>query len=106
MPFTYFSCSPAMLLPRLLLLSLLALSSSGRLQKRFLWMTHEEKRLVMPPGSQLVLTPTLAMPLLREGRSSMRRQKAREKGMEQKWRWGSPFQACTVRMSQFQVRHG
>jgi hypothetical protein len=32
--------------------------------KRFLWMTHE-RRLVMPPGTQLVLTPTLAMPLLR-----------------------------------------
>ena len=32
--------------------------------KRFLWMTHE-KRLVFPPGTQLVLTPTLAMPLLR-----------------------------------------
>ncbi len=32
--------------------------------KRFLWMTHE-KRLVWPPGTQLVLTPTLAMPLLR-----------------------------------------
>ena len=35
-----------------------------RRQKRFLWMT-DEKRLVMPPGAQLVLTPTLAMPLLR-----------------------------------------
>ena len=33
-------------------------------QKRFLWMT-QEKRLVLPPGTQLVLTPTLAMPLLR-----------------------------------------
>ena len=32
--------------------------------KRFLWLT-EEKRLVMPPGSQLVLTPTLALPFLR-----------------------------------------
>ena len=32
--------------------------------KRFLWMTHE-KRLVFPPGTQLVLTPTVAMPLLR-----------------------------------------
>ena len=27
-------------------------------------MTHE-KRLVLPPGTQLVLTPTLAMPLMR-----------------------------------------
>ena len=25
----------------------------------------EEKRLVLPPGTQLVLTPTLAMPLIR-----------------------------------------
>lgn len=32
--------------------------------KRFLWMTHN-KKLVFPPGTQLVLTPTLAMPLLR-----------------------------------------
>lgn len=32
--------------------------------KRFIWMTHE-KRLVWPPGTQLVLTPTLAMPLMR-----------------------------------------
>jgi len=32
--------------------------------KRFLWMTHE-KRLVFPPGTQLVLTPTVAMPLMR-----------------------------------------
>ena len=32
--------------------------------KRFIWMT-EEKRLVLPPGTQLVLTPTLAMPLIR-----------------------------------------
>merc|ERR1712223_477083 len=32
--------------------------------KRFLFLT-EEKRLVMPPGSQLVLTPTLALPFLR-----------------------------------------
>lgn len=32
--------------------------------KRFLWMTHE-KRLVFPPGTQLVLTPTIAMPLMR-----------------------------------------
>ena len=31
---------------------------------RFLFLT-EEKRLVMPPGSQLVLTPTLALPFLR-----------------------------------------
>ena len=35
-----------------------------RREKRFLWMTHE-KRMVLPPGTQLVLTPTLAMPLLR-----------------------------------------
>ena len=27
-------------------------------------MTHE-KRIVLPPGTQLVLTPTLAMPLVR-----------------------------------------
>jgi hypothetical protein len=33
--------------------------------KRFLFLT-EEKRLVMPPGSQLVLTPTLALPFLRQ----------------------------------------
>jgi len=32
--------------------------------KRFLFLT-DEKRLVMPPGSQLVLTPTLALPFLR-----------------------------------------
>lgn len=32
--------------------------------KRFLFLT-EEKRLVMPPGSQLVLTPTLALPFMR-----------------------------------------
>lgn len=32
--------------------------------KRFLFLT-EEKRLVMPPGTQLVLTPTLALPFLR-----------------------------------------
>ena len=32
--------------------------------KRFIWMT-EEKKLVLPPGTQLVLTPTLAMPLIR-----------------------------------------
>ena len=32
--------------------------------QRFLWMTHE-KRIVLPPGTQLVLTPTLAMPLIR-----------------------------------------
>ena len=32
--------------------------------KRFLFMT-DEKRLVLPPGTQLVLTPTLAMPFLR-----------------------------------------
>eukprot|EP00094_Tigriopus_californicus_P001382 TCALIF_01338-PA protein Name:"Protein of unknown function" AED:0.23 eAED:0.28 QI:8/0/0/0.8/0.25/0.4/5/0/215 len=32
--------------------------------KRFLWMTHK-KKIVFPPGTQLVLTPTLAMPLLR-----------------------------------------
>ena len=32
--------------------------------KRLIWMT-EEKRLVLPPGTQLVLTPTLAMPFLR-----------------------------------------
>ena len=31
---------------------------------RFLFLT-EEKRLVMPPGSKLVLTPTLALPFLR-----------------------------------------
>ena len=33
-------------------------------EKRFLFMT-DEKRIVMPPGSQLVLTPTLALPFLR-----------------------------------------
>lgn len=33
-------------------------------EKRFLFMTNE-KRIVMPPGSQLVLTPTLAMPFIR-----------------------------------------
>lgn len=33
-------------------------------EKRFIWMT-EKKKLVLPPGTQLVLTPTLAMPLLR-----------------------------------------
>ena len=32
--------------------------------KRFLYLT-EEKRLVLPPGTQLVLTPTLALPFLR-----------------------------------------
>lgn len=32
--------------------------------KRFLFLT-DEKRLVLPPGTQLVLTPTLAMPFLR-----------------------------------------
>jgi len=32
--------------------------------KRFLFMT-DEKRIVMPPGTQLVLTPTLALPFLR-----------------------------------------
>jgi len=32
--------------------------------KRFVFMTGE-KRLVMPPGTQLVLTPTLALPFLR-----------------------------------------
>jgi len=32
--------------------------------KRFLFLT-EEKRLVMPPGSKLVITPTLALPFLR-----------------------------------------
>jgi len=32
--------------------------------KRFAFMT-DEKRIVMPPGTQLVLTPTLAMPFLR-----------------------------------------
>jgi hypothetical protein len=35
-----------------------------RRDKRFLWLTHE-KRIVLPPGTQMVLTPTLAMPLLR-----------------------------------------
>ena len=40
------------------------ISKSHHRQKRFLWMT-QEKRLVLPPGTQLVLTPTLAMPLLR-----------------------------------------
>ena len=40
------------------------LIKSHHRQKRFLWMT-QEKRLVLPPGTQLVLTPTLAMPLLR-----------------------------------------
>ena len=34
------------------------------IEQRFLWMTHE-KRIVLPPGTQLVLTPTLAMPLVR-----------------------------------------
>ena len=33
-------------------------------EKRFLFMT-DEKRIVMPPGSQLVLAPTLALPFLR-----------------------------------------
>jgi len=33
-------------------------------EKRFIWIT-KEKRIVLPPGTQLVLTPTLAMPLLR-----------------------------------------
>lgn len=33
-------------------------------EKRFLFMTGE-KRLVMPPGTQMVLTPTLALPFLR-----------------------------------------
>jgi hypothetical protein len=33
-------------------------------EKRFLFFT-DEKRIVMPPGSQLVLTPTLAMPFIR-----------------------------------------
>ena len=32
--------------------------------KRFLFMT-DEKRIVLPPGTQLVLTPTLALPFLR-----------------------------------------
>ena len=32
--------------------------------KRFLFLT-DEKRLVVPPGTQLVLTPTLALPFLR-----------------------------------------
>ena len=39
-------------------------SSTHSRDKRFIWMT-EEKRLVLPPGTQLVLTPTLAMPLIR-----------------------------------------
>jgi len=33
-------------------------------EKRFVFLT-DEKRFVMPPGSQLVLTPTLALPVLR-----------------------------------------
>jgi len=33
-------------------------------EKRFLFFT-DEKRIVMPPGSQLVLTPTLALPFIR-----------------------------------------
>ena len=33
-------------------------------EKRFLFLT-DEKRIVMPPGTQLVLTPTLALPFLR-----------------------------------------
>lgn len=33
-------------------------------EKRFLFLT-DEKRIVMPPGSQLVLTPTLALPFIR-----------------------------------------
>ena len=28
-------------------------------EKRFIWLTKEEKRIVLPPGTQLVLTPTL-----------------------------------------------
>ncbi len=32
--------------------------------KRFLWMS-EKKKMVLPPGTQLVLTPTLAMPFIR-----------------------------------------
>ena len=28
-------------------------------EKRFIWITKEEKRIVLPPGTQLVLTPTL-----------------------------------------------
>jgi len=33
-------------------------------EKRFLFLT-DEKRIVLPPGTQLVLTPTLALPFLR-----------------------------------------
>ena len=32
--------------------------------KRFAFLT-DEKRFVMPPGSQMVLTPTLALPVIR-----------------------------------------
>ncbi len=32
--------------------------------KRFIWMSHK-KKLILPPGTQLVLTPTLAMPFIR-----------------------------------------
>ena len=39
-------------------------SVSEEVFTRFLFLT-EEKRLVMPPGSKLVLTPTLALPFLR-----------------------------------------
>lgn len=48
----------------LILMSSLTLTTAKRREKRLIWLT-EEKRLVLPPGTQLVLTPTLAMPLLR-----------------------------------------
>ncbi|CAB4067209.1 unnamed protein product [Lepeophtheirus salmonis] len=35
-----------------------------RRDKRFIWLT-KEKRIVFPPGTQFVITPTLAMPLIR-----------------------------------------
>ena len=41
-----------------------AIGAQPSIEQRFLWMTHE-KRIVLPPGTQLVLTPTLAMPLVR-----------------------------------------
>ena len=77
--FPFFSSSSQIMWLRLLIISLWTCSSltskssskeedtiskSHHRQKRFLWMT-QEKRLVLPPGTQLVLTPTLAMPLLR-----------------------------------------
>ncbi len=41
-------------------------SSSGHQRnRRFAYWLSKKKKLVLPPGTQLILTPTLAMPLIR-----------------------------------------